>query len=49
MGEDKCKRCHREPASDLHSCPYQREINDNNDAEYCDCCADCEQECRDSI
>lgn len=28
-----------------HSCPYQVEINDDNDPEYCTCCDYCRQEC----
>ena len=33
----------------LHSCPYQREINDDDNPEYCDCCEECTQECADNI
>lgn len=31
-------------AEPLHPCPYQEEINDNDD-DYCTCCDDCRQEC----
>ena len=37
--------CGKNPASDPHLCPYQYEINDNDDPEYCVCCPDCEHEC----
>jgi len=41
---DPC-RCGVRPAAELHSCPFQSEINDNDDPEYCACCEDCTQEC----
>lgn len=45
-GLDACEN----PATDEpHECPYQAEINDVDDDEYCSCCAECEQECCDSI
>jgi len=41
--KDKCSRCDKNDAQDSHTCPYQREINDNDDE--CDCCSECEHEC----
>jgi len=43
-----CPTCGRNPATKLHSCPYQIEINNNNDP-YCTCCEDCENECKADI
>ena len=40
-----CSRCEKNPADCLHSCPYQSDINDNEDPEYCDCCQNCTYEC----
>lgn len=45
----KCSRCHKRPAEELHACPYQREINDSTDDEYCDCCDECRQGCCDDV
>jgi hypothetical protein len=36
-------------ATEPHSCPFQKEINDDMNPEYCRCCEDCEQECIDGI
>ena len=30
---------------ETHSCPYQIEIADNDDPDYCNCCPDCENQC----
>lgn len=43
-----CSKCHMGPAQASHTCPYQREINDDDKTE-CDCCQDCMQECCDDI
>lgn len=48
---EKChsnRPCGNPGSADLHPCPYKREINDDPD-EYCNCCSECEQECRDNI
>lgn len=29
----------------IHQCPYQEEIYDNHEP-YCNCCEECEHECR---
>lgn len=44
-----CERCGLNEAQESHECPYQAEINDNEDPAYCTCCVDCEADCRDSI
>lgn len=49
VSEHDCPRCHRAKAEIPHSCPYQREINDNTDDAYCVCCASCQQDCSDNI
>lgn len=36
-------------AAKPHRCPYQCEINDDPDPEFCTCCDDCETECVDNI
>ena len=32
--------------TDPHGCPYQSEINDDDNEEYCTCCDECRRECR---
>lgn len=44
-GSGLCTSCHKNNATEPHCCPYQAEINNNEDAEYCTCCHDCEHEC----
>lgn len=44
-GSGLCPSCHNNNATEPHCCPYQSEINHNDDAEYCTCCADCEDGC----
>ena len=44
------KTCPKHPdiICDLHTCPYQVDIN--GDSEYkCRCCSECEQQCSDDI
>lgn len=45
---DMCPGCHKNLVAAPHPCPYQREINNNNE-EYCVCCPECEQRCSDDI
>jgi len=41
-------RCGKLTATEeMHSCPYRAEKDDNTEP-YCNCCADCEDNCRDS-
>jgi hypothetical protein len=42
--EYKCDRCGG-PGNPPHSCPFQEEINDNFDKNYCTCCDECTHEC----
>jgi len=43
----KC-RCGKLTATqELHTCPYQVDIEENKE-KYCNCCADCEDNCSDS-
>lgn len=32
-----------------HSCPYQADMNDNDDPHYCRCCRECRNECAGDI
>lgn len=32
-----------------HDCPYEKEINNNNNPKYCNCCLSCEQECCNNV
>lgn len=34
---------------DLHGCPYQHDVNDDDNQEFCRCCPECEQDCTDDI
>lgn len=47
--KDKCANgvCNNE-TDYLHACPFQSEINDDND-DYCSCCEECEASCSDEI
>lgn len=44
-----CQKRQRPPRKndgrELHGCPYQKEINDSKDEEYCNCCKQCTEEC----
>lgn len=47
MVEDKCT-CDID-GHELHSCPYQEEINENDDPAHCTCCSECEYQCSQDI
>jgi hypothetical protein len=32
-----------------HSCPFQSDVNDDDNPNYCDCCEDCTHECCDDV
>jgi len=34
---------------EAHSCPYEADVNNDPNDEYCTCCPYCEQECSDNI
>lgn len=41
----KCERCQElKGTPELHSCPYQCEINDDHE-EACNCCEECSDQC----
>lgn len=40
----KCSHCKRNDAQEEHTCPYQSEINDDNES-LCDCCDECTDNC----
>lgn len=46
--QPKCQECGKPVESGWHSCPFAEEMQDNYE-ELCNCCAECEQNCRDSI
>ena len=41
--DDKC-RCGKEATKELHSCPYNADVN-NDDTPCCTCCDECVHEC----
>ena len=43
----KCQQCGKNPALELHPCPYKQEIN--GDSELCDCCDLCRDQCLEDI
>lgn len=42
MEFERCKN--NNGTEQLHSCPYSRDINDD-DSECCNCCSECEYQC----
>lgn len=47
-GAGGCK-CGQAAAEESHPCPYQADVNGDDDPEYCRCCDDCRGNCRDDI
>jgi hypothetical protein len=51
--DETCQQCEKNPATSPHICPYDKDVNsdifDPDNPVLCNCCADCEQECSDSI
>lgn len=43
-GEGVVCTCNRKDY-ELHSCPYQADIFNDDDPEYCSCCPYCEEQC----
>lgn len=43
-----CMKCKKTDAEPQHTCPYKREINDDNES-LCNCCQPCRQDCSDDI
>lgn len=42
--QSTCNKCKTYPAAGEHTCPYQRDVN-NDDETLCNCCDECEQQC----
>jgi len=38
-----CQKCGA-GGCEIHSCPYESELN-GDDGDHCNCCADCEMQC----
>ena len=45
---NECDKCRKNDASDDHYCPLDH-IRTGHKNNLCNCCEDCQQECRDSI
>ena len=45
---NKCGSCNKSAALPLHICPFKSEIHDDDET-TCNCCEDCQYECRMSI
>ncbi len=43
-GKELCQSCGKNPAEDLHPCPFQSDVNDDHET-MCNCCPDCEHNC----
>lgn len=39
-----CQSCGKNPAEELHTCPYQEDINDDHET-LCNCCDECRHNC----
>ena len=45
---EKCERCNKNDGEDLHVCPYQEDVNGDEET-LCNCCTDCVNTCVDEI
>ncbi len=45
MDNNKCSCCNNEDAEEYHICPYKYDINNDADT-LCNCCDNCEYQCR---
>ena len=43
-----CDTCRKNNAEATHGCPFAEDVHDDYEKQ-CNCCEDCQQECRDSI
>ena len=43
-----CWKCQKNEASEDHTCPYESEIN-GDDETMCNCCSECEYDCGQEI
>jgi len=48
MEHELCSSCKKNPAEELHECPYAAEICGDEDTQ-CDCCDECRGNCCDDI
>lgn len=37
--------CINPPSAKRHSCPYQADVNNDDDPKHCRCCENCTHEC----
>lgn len=44
-----CDKCETNEASDMHECPFEQDVNDDQNPEYCNCCEACTNACHDRI
>ena len=42
--EEMCENCGKQPAEELHTCPYKEDI-DGDYISLCNCCEDCQYLC----
>lgn len=45
---EQCERCKKNAASEPHSCPYLRDIEDDQTT-MCTCCEECSGACADDV
>lgn len=45
--QDMCQRCGKNHGMELHTCPYKRELAD--DDTLCNCCTSCKGDCADEV
>jgi len=43
-----CSSCNKNPANELHICPYAEDIDGDSESK-CDCCDECWGNCADDI
>lgn len=48
LKKDKCT-CATDDQYDLHSCPYQFDVNNDGDETHCSCCDYCTRQCADDV
>ena len=44
INKKKCPSCGKREATEPHTCPFQVEINGDEET-LCECCSECEGEC----
>jgi hypothetical protein len=43
-----CQRCKKNPALELHKCPFQADVH-NDPTPHCTCCLACQRDCTNDI